>query len=135
MGTWVKVDGRRREKPTLKEIKEWKVLAKVAASALGGPLTTAIQETVQSRAAGAELNKHASRTSPENLSLRVYNKLNEHWRDPIKGSKIPLYTLKRKNIPVEAYSAKRFKVKAEEGIPLTSKERQQRAISAFLKRE
>ena len=97
-GTWFKVIGKRKVTPSPKEIIEYKVLAKVAASVLGGPLATSIQESVWSRAAGAELTKSASRTNPENLSLRVFNIMNQAWRDPIAGSNVRLFTLKSKNI-------------------------------------
>ena len=62
------------------------------------------------------------------------NKLNENWLDPIKGSQVPLYTLKRKNIRVEEYSAKKFMVQVDDEIPISSKDPKQRSISAFLNR-
>ena len=116
-------------------MQEWKVLAKVAASANSGPCTTAIQESVFSRAAAAELGKSASRTTPTSLSLRVFNVMNKSWRDPIKGSKTPLYTLKRKNVQVHEDVSKRHKPNKDPTANAGKvPSRKQLGISAFLSR-
>ena len=90
-----------------------KALAKVAPSANEGPLTTAIQESVFSRGAAAELNKSACRTHPKNLSIRVFNMMNKNCRNPVKGSKASLFTLKRKNIQLEVPLPKKVKMDSE----------------------
>ena len=75
-----------------------KYLAIVANSANGGPLATALQEAVFSKAAAAELGKAASRTHPENLESRIFINANKAWSNPVKGSMTPFHTLKRKQL-------------------------------------
>ena len=76
-----------------------KCLAIVAATANAGPPATELQESVFRRAAAAELSKSASRTQPDNLTSRIFINVNENnLRDPVKGSKTPLHTLKRKDL-------------------------------------
>ena len=96
--------------PTTVEVAENRVLSIVAASILGGSAATAIQESVFSNAAAAEGGKQTSRTNPDNLSTRVFNSVNKSWRPLIKGSRMSLHSLKRKNLTfLPASNKKRVK--------------------------
>ena len=80
------------------EARNIKYLAIVAASTNGGPLATALQEVVFSKAAAAELGKAASRTHPEKLTSRIFINANKAWSNPVKGSMTPFHALKRKQL-------------------------------------
>ena len=59
----------------------------------------------------AEMGKRSSRTLLHNLCTRVFNVFDKQWRDPIKGNKVPIYSVKRKVYPTElCMPAKKFRV-------------------------
>ena len=123
------MEGDKLVAPTPIEVQQYKLLAKVAASANGGGSATAIQEAVFSSAAMAEMGKRSSRTLPQNLSTRVFNVVNKHWRAPIKGTKVPVYSLRRKaNFAESSLPAKRLR-------RVEDVKKQSKLMSTFLKIE